>query len=59
MTAKVKKVVLELPSAHYKLISEVLQRNPWLGYDSIEEFLEEASRVRLEALLHLEALQNR
>jgi len=59
MNDKVKKVVLELPSAHYKLVSEVLKRNPWLGYDSVEEFLEEASRLRLEDLLKLEALQNR
>lgn len=59
MNQKVKKVVLELLPPHYKLIQKLLKNNPWLGYDTVEEFIEEASRIRLQDLLKLEALQNR
>jgi len=40
-----------------KLASRVMEEQAWLGYGSVDEFVEDAVRRRLELLVYLSSLE--
>jgi len=50
-------VKIEIDESTVKLAERVLRKHRWLGFDSIDEFVLDTIRQRLELLLSLPDLQ--
>ena len=47
------KVEVKIEAKLVELIGKALKKHKWLGFNSVEEFVEDAIRVRVELLLLL------
>jgi len=52
-----RRVSVKVHRAILNLVSRVMEEQAWLGYGSVEEFVEDAVRHRLEFLVYLSSLE--
>jgi hypothetical protein len=45
------KVTVELVPEFHAYIENLIRKNPWLGFESVEQFLEEAARLYVQRLV--------
>ena len=53
--SKQETVEVKFNQKFYESIQKLLEENPWLGFGSVEEFVEDAVKWRMEQLTYLEA----